>query len=981
MKQIARDAAMVANFLSRTQRLARVCALTALSVFIASNVFAANNPKFLFEIGGNESTVGDIKPAFIDFSADPVPSIPIREIIRRYKQLFDTTSDPVIRIDALWRLNALEQKFGTEKDISPEDEMKLYRRALESYQALIVMPSPPYPLEQLLYQAAKAYDLTGAQEESIASLERLAKRFPTSELAAESWFRIGENHFANARYDKADIAYQNSVKRGTATRFYDKALFMSGWARFKQDKRDPALESFNALLEVAYERDKSLERLSRLEQETINDSLRAMSMIFSYGDNRDATAKVLHRYKKKPYIHHLYSHLSKFYLEQERYEDSASVNREFVDQFADSEWAPVFAARNIETYKLAKFSSKLIAEKRSFVDRYAGKDSKVSSYSPEAREKLLPYLGEYLDDLSHLDYVAAQSEKNAAQQNALYERAAGYYETYAQLMPADKETGMKLFLAGESYYNAALYSSAVPVYLKSAYQNPVHAKSRDAAYGAIIAFQKSADGLRVSRYKDETISNAGPINSNQAGQSPSRSIPDAAVQQELKLSLQFADAFPDDTQAPLLLANAASLQYKVGNYIQSTDTASRVVAHKKASKELKKSAYLLLGNAYFDQSNFPLAEENFKKALPLFTNAESELRRNVESKLSASIYRQAEVASAAGDWELAVATFIRLTHETPNSEFKVNALYDASAELLRRQQWQRAIPLLVEFKQEFPGHSLTAEVSDKLVIAYLEAGDLLFAADELLTLATTQPNSEKGREALYQSAELFAKAGRTDQSINLYKRYQKQYPKPVAYSVEATKIIADYNLARGNGNGHIEALQKLIEIDRTAGSERSERTVYLAAEASLWFAEQQKHEFDRIKLTLPLKTSMVKKRSALTATIASYQAVAEYGVSDFKTQATCRLAEIYGQLSRDLLASDVPNGLDELQLEQYTILLEEQAYPFEEKSIELHEMNIINTRDGIYDTWVQKSYLELAKIFPARYSRSLSVIEYADKAY
>ena len=36
------------------------------------------------------------------------------------------------------------------------------------------------------------------------------------------------------------------------------------------------------------------------------------------------------------------------------------------------------------------------------------------------------------------------------------------------------------------------------------------------------------------------------------------------------------------------------------------------------------------------------------------------------------------------------------------------------------------------------------------------------------------------------------------------------------------------------------------------------------------------------------------------------------------------------------------------------MLLEEQAFPFEEKATELHEVNARRAADGIYDKWVQE---------------------------
>ena len=57
------------------------------------------------------------------------------------------------------------------------------------------------------------------------------------------------------------------------------------------------------------------------------------------------------------------------------------------------------------------------------------------------------------------------------------------------------------------------------------------------------------------------------------------------------------------------------------------------------------------------------------------------------------------------------------------------------------------------------------------------------------------------------------------------------------------------------------------------------------------------------------------------------------------TAANYEIAELYHALSKDLYASERPAELNTDELEQYDILLEEQAFPFEEEAIELHEKN------------------------------------------
>jgi cellulose synthase operon protein C len=52
------------------------------------------------------------------------------------------------------------------------------------------------------------------------------------------------------------------------------------------------------------------------------------------------------------------------------------------------------------------------------------------------------------------------------------------------------------------------------------------------------------------------------------------------------------------------------------------------------------------------------------------------------------------------------------------------------------------------------------------------------------------------------------------------------------------------------------------------------------------------------------------------------------------------------------------------------VMLEEQAFPFEEKAMELHEINTQRTKAGIYDEWVQRSFVALAKLRPVRYGKN-----------
>ena len=70
-----------------------------------------------------------------------------------------------------------------------------------------------------------------------------------------------------------------------------------------------------------------------------------------------------------------------------------------------------------------------------------------------------------------------------------------------------------------------------------------------------------------------------------------------------------------------------------------------------------------------------------------------------------------------------------------------------------------------------------------------------------------------------------------------------------------------------------------------------------------------------------------------------------------------------------LSESERPGDLDAEALDQYELLLEEQAFPFEEKAIDLYKANTGRAADGVFDEWVRRSFVRLAGLMPARYAK------------
>jgi hypothetical protein len=109
--------------------------------------------------------------------------------------------------------------------------------------------------------------------------------------------------------------------------------------------------------------------------------------------------------------------------------------------------------------------------------------------------------------------------------------------------------------------------------------------------------------------------------------------------------------------------------------------------------------------------------------------------------------------------------------------------------------------------------------------------------------------------------------------------------------------------------------------------------------------------------------------------------VAGYEVAAFTTASTFQIADLYTALSSAIMSSDRPCSLSTLELEQYDILLEEQAFPFEEQAITLHEINLRRAWGGVYDEWIQRSFAELARLMPGRFNKPEHEVAYAESIH
>ena len=862
--------------------------------------------------------------------------------------LNNTGSGDTSRAQALSRLAEIELEASllsaaAQEDVLIEQDEATRRRlqtSIDLYQTTLRDYPQHFGNDRVLYQLAKAYEITAQRARLVETLETLVSRYPKSDFYTEAQFRLGEAYFVQGDYVLAEDAYTEVLKDKRAEAFTSRARYKRGWARFKQELYWEALDDYFRVLEFYVRRSRVVgPQLSLADREMASDCRRAISLSFSYLGGAKAIEEYFAADPENANVAQAHRSLGDLYLHQNRYSDAAQTYYGFLQTHANHEDAPSLLLATIDAWEKSPFVDQQLEARKEFEKRFGvnsrfWRQHELDAFPDiykETRNNILQLASHY-----HGTYQEAQ-------QSADFRQAGRWYKHYLETYPEDRESARVNYLYAELLaehgdLDAALdqYESAVRIYAG-------HPDGADAAYAALStadALAKRSHGRAQGRWSERSIQH----------------------------TRHFATHYGQDARAPEAVVYATDVLYRQGRYDEAVEMAA--ILQTTASPRHESKLLLAQARSHFQLAQHDQAEAHYRRLLSL--NAiEARERKEIEEQLASSIYLQGEAASKAGNRAAAAQHFLRVRDTVPQASIVPTAEYDTAALFIAMDQWNDAVTILTRLRAEHPNHALQPEVTRKLAVAYMNQGQAAQSAREFELLAGgQQQDATLRRDALWQAAELYEDNGNRHAAINAYARYANEFPQPAARSIEAMNKLVELYGTTGDTKGQMTWRARIVAADREAGDERTERTKYLASAAALSLADARYHDFQRVQLRQPLKKSLLLKKSAMEAAVQAYGVVAGYGFTESITHSTLRIGKIYAEFSRSILESERPRNLSELELEQYNILLEDQAYQFEEKAIEFFEINVARIKQGIFDDSVNASLAQLGELFPARYNRN-----------
>ena len=909
----------------------------------------------------------------------------------------------------------------------PENE-KLYYQLAKAYdlqgelgkslvitQQLVALYPQTQHLAELAFRQAEIYYSQQDYSNALAAYQRVLTAEQNEKYRLNSIYMSGWSHFKANNLVKADQEFMKVLSELIREQLIIKTSQERIVAKYQQFDSE----------ELRAASGDDFAQLSQSKQSLVGDTLRILTISLSQQEQVQSLIALFDSYQplteENQHVaaleHVLFKALASFLIEKKLDHDAELTYQAYIRRNPSNIWSTRFSLALIAMAKKRGDHPQVRALQQGYVEQYGLNSEFWLLASPKQQQEVIPSLLQFSEQRSRRLYANAQDSKTPETKISAFANAANWLGGYLEIVKFTQDNYPETIaeakidlIAEESLYadasfEAQHYKNALTSYQYLAYGNIIG--SAEVNSQAIEQINVTAELSEKHAQIKQAAAYATTLTIRKLLLSAQASEQTVLINQRAELDRAFVVNYPRDERAKVLASQAAQYSFASDDFdnvhfysdfiLSHYDITSNTLPNAMATIKAKFSttafkqvqiASQLKANSFYQQQQYSSAEQSYLLALNFVSKKNS--GKAVKSKadkakvyeinelIASSIYLQGQAAKE-NDPELAIEHWLRLGNVTPKASYRANAEFDAANLLLSNQHWGKAVSVLLAFQQQFPSHEYSISIPAKLADSYQQLAQYDRAAEQLIIMQKTADSTELKRELQYSIAENYLKAKDIEKAIIHFRTYAHSYPEPFAIAQEVRFKMSEFYRETNEPNKRYFWYRKLLSSHKTSVTNSSninlelvvqQRSTYLVSMAAYELGRAHQQSFNAAKLTLPLNKSLKRKQKSLKQAVSYYQQVFGFGLAEFVPKANYQLASMYQLLAADVLASQLPKGLDELAAEEYSILLEELAYPFEEKAIELYSSNAERAWQGLYDEWIKKSFIALATLEPAKFDKT-----------
>ena len=806
---------------------------------------------------------------------------------------------------------------GTDMDILPGDK---YPRTIGFYRAL----ADDYPSsEQSLTAMYNLGYLYGEEGEVVLSARYYGKVLelsPDTPYATEIHMRMGESAFNLGIYREA-VDHYNEVLASGREEYRAKALYKLGWSYYKLDMYPIAIETFSHIMDEGTAKNRSLkdEALDIMGRTFVE--WEGVEGVVSYLDGREAG---------KEYGDLLFKVLGDLYIEGSRHKDAVNAYEKGTAAYPLTKVAFPMEKGIINGYLAMQDPESANLRRQLWYELYRP----GTPWDEVQSEDLRRERDERLEE--GLRLAALYRHSKAQRGEGEIEDAVTQYERYHELFGISGEDGYEMaYSQAQAYKEAGLSRSAADKYREVALYEYITSHREDASYRRVEALGEICS--LGSECYDELV----------------------------EAHWSYVELNPDAEGVAEMLFAAGELSFAKEDFAGARKAFEELVS-RFPGNQLDPEATERIARSYFREENFSEAEGWARKTIskdPL-----EETREKALKIISYSIFKLAEIAEAAGDSEGAVTHFFRMAKEFPEGDAAQVSLYRGAEALRKLGREEEAAKVYRRIAEEYKSSkyaesSLT--LSSEILSSLGDWGGVAVNYEDLYRLNVASPEAPGH---LYRAAMAFEKAGDRERALALYTEFEEVFPADGRYAQ-----VLYLKGALLDAMGRLPEAEEYFALSWAAPAEGDEN-VY-RAKASLALGEKELERFREIRLVGDLAAALDAKERSLETALGHLIDTATLPYAETLAASLFYAGEAFEQMKVALLESEKPEGLSDEELEEYMFLIEEKAFPLEERGIEFYRKGVAAAQKaGAWNEWVEKIYARLETLLPWAFKRGEEMV-------
>lgn len=760
----------------------------------------------------------------------------------------------------------LEETDG-EGEPPPEPQQK-FERTVQLYQQLIDN-FPEYRLiDGAYYLLGYTLRAQGDMEEGLAAWQTLVDRYPNSRFYAEVWFRIGDHHFDEERWDEAVAAFKQVVPL-TESQFYDKALYKLAWTYYLVNRFDDSVNRFFELLDFSYAKkaEEGLEEGSGsvLEEE----ALQYVAISFS-DDNWDRPVEYktlvsgesfeddfaeiqidyvrfaidwFKRVGEKPYERDVIAKLGDILFKQSKNLQSVQALKHAISLDPMHREAPKLQGLVVQAYERERMFEDASRERDLLVATYGTgtqwaaehqDDSEARNEAQELARTSLYTAAIYYHQQANKYFEDGRQDLGVT----AFEAASAAYRDYLKQYPHDKQAYELTFYLAETYYYSLHFPEAAETYEKVRDSTQGKQYRVESARNVVYALEKvidskvkagelpekdpfKSDGPESADAASETDESGAPKSAS--ADKPAEDKPAEEIAPLRQRYVKGVDAFlalkPKDEVAPNFAYAAAAIFYAHNHFDEANKRFEAIVNNYPTSEAAKFAANLIL-DRLIAQKDWTKAAEYAARFSETVTSGDKGVFAKIEGGAKFKIAQktleeggkdieEGRIAEGIAKLEEGSRAYLKLVEDDPKREFADLMVYNAAVSLETARKPAEAAKLYERVYKEYPDSKYASEAMFQVASKSEQSFDFAKAVDTYQLLVKKYPESERRADAQINAALALEGQQKYGAAATAFQRFATLFPeRPEAPEVFYRSAIV--HKKRGNAAAEARALRDFI---------------------------------------------------------------------------------------------------------------------------------------------------------------------------